>query len=156
MAPVIRSLTAADETAWNGLWHQYLLFYEHALPPEQTERTWRTLVSDTGPLFARVVEIDGELVGFAHFSFTHSTWEEHPDVYLEDLFVSPFARGLGIGRSLIDDVTRIAREHRASRVHWITKNDNAQARRLYDRLATLSDFVIYERSTAEPPGKPQT
>lgn len=144
----IRKIHHDNEHAWRTLWRAYLAFYEHDLPAEQTNRTWNTLLADQGPYFGRVAELNGEIVGFAHFSRTVSTWEEYPDFYLEDLFVDTTVRGLGVGRALIDEVTRIACNQDASRVHWITKASNTTARKLYDDLATLSDFVIYERSTA--------
>lgn len=148
MTVTIRRFEAADKNQWNALWQQYLVFYEHTLSDAQTDLTWSRLLTHSGPIFGLAAEENGTLVGFTHYSFTHSTWEEHPDIYLEDLFVDPSTRGSGVGRALIDAVTQIAKDAKASRVHWITQQHNTTARKLYDTLATLSEFVIYEKPTS--------
>ena len=48
-----------------------------------------------------LAERQGEAVGFALFFPTYSTFEGRPGLYLEDLFVSERARGLGVGRMLL-------------------------------------------------------
>ena len=65
--------------------------------------------------------------------------------YLEDLFVDIDTRRTGTGRALIEAVYREADRLGATRTYWATKEDNRTARRLYDRLATLSPFVQYRR-----------
>jgi ribosomal protein S18 acetylase RimI-like enzyme len=72
------------------------------------------------------------------------TWSTEGRCYLEDLFVEPAARGQGAGRALIEATAARAREEGCDELYWITATDNATARRLYDRVATLSDFVRYE------------
>ncbi|MOA61560.1 Acetyltransferase (GNAT) family protein [compost metagenome] len=52
-------------------------------------------------------------------------------------------RGGGIGRALIEHVYSAAQAAGASRVHWLTQEDNAQARQLYDRIASRSGFIQY-------------
>ena len=51
---------------------------------------------------------DGRLVGIVHYLFHPVTWSIAPRCYLEDLFVSPDARGSGAGRALIEAVYRAA------------------------------------------------
>ena len=63
--------------------------------------------------------------------------------YLEDLYVHAEARGGGIGRALIGDAIAQALSIGASRVYWSTKHDNHAARRLYDSLAHVTDYVQY-------------
>ena len=68
--------------------------------------------------------------------------------YLEDLFVSPEARGSGAGRALIEAVLERARAHGWDKVYWHTREDNARARALYDSFTGADDFVRYVVSTA--------
>ena len=147
MAAIIRSIRAEDRERWNPLWQGYLIFYREELPAEQTELTWSRLIDDEFELHGLVAEIDGELVGLAHFSFTHSTWSENRDLYLEDLFVSASVRGQGLGKALILALDEVAREEGSRKVWWETHKDNAVARRLYDSVAELSEFVKYTRMT---------
>jgi GNAT superfamily N-acetyltransferase len=67
-------------------------------------------------------------------------------VYLQDLFVSPEARGSGVGRKLIEYVYALARAAGCSRVHWLTHETNTDAMLLYDRIADRSGFVQYRRA----------
>lgn len=62
---------------------------------------------------------------------------------LEDLFVVPHLRGEGLGRRLIEALKARAPSESWSRVYWHTNEDNAAARRLYDKVATLSPYIRY-------------
>jgi GNAT superfamily N-acetyltransferase len=64
---------------------------------------------------------------------------------LQDLFVAPEARKLGLGRALIEAVYRRARADGASRVHWLTHETNTTARALYDTLADRPGFIQYRK-----------
>ena len=68
------------------------------------------------------------------------------DLYLEDLFVDPAQRGNGLGRELIESVAEFAKENGSRKLYWQTHKDNQVAQRLYNSLATKSEFVIYEKS----------
>ena len=149
MTAVIRPVRAGDRGQWNALWQGYLDFYETELSDEQTELTWNRLVDEQFGMFGLVAELDGRLVGLAHYSFTHSSWEVNPYLYLEDLFVNADARGLGVGKSLILKLDEIAKAVGINRVYWETRSDNLVARRLYDSVAQLSEFVKYTRSLGE-------
>lgn len=146
MSAIIRPIRTSDRDQWDSLWQGYLTFYKEALTPEQTELTWGRLIDDEFEMYGLVAELDGELVGLAHFSFTHSSWAENRDLYLEDLFVSSKVRGQGFGNALILALDEVAREVGARKVWWETHKDNAVARRLYDSVAELSEFVKYTRA----------
>jgi GNAT superfamily N-acetyltransferase len=146
MSAIIRPIKSSDRAQWDALWQGYLTFYEHELTAEQTDLTWQRLCEDEFEMHGLVAELDGELVGLAHFSFTHSSWAENRDLYLEDLFVSPNVRGQGFGKALILALDEVAREDGARKVWWETHRDNATARRLYDSVAELSEFVKYTRA----------
>lgn len=145
MTVEILPVAAAHKFAWLPLWNGYLEFYRETLTDAQTELTWNRLLDAHFNLHGFVAVLDGEPVGFTNYSFTNSSWDARPHIYLEDLFVDPQTRGAGIGRALIDAVTDVARKEGLSKVYWITHRDNATARKLYDSLATLSEFVRYDR-----------
>jgi len=79
-----------------------------------------------------VAEKDGSVVGFTTYNLQNSTWSPNGHCYLEDLFVTPEARGTGAGRALIDYVKAFALENKCSRLYWNTDADNETARKLYD------------------------
>ncbi len=53
-------------------------------------------------------------------------------------------RGQGTARALIEAVAAAARQCGASRFYWQTKQDNARARVLYDKVARFNGFVRYD------------
>ena len=146
MNAIIRPIKAEDRTGWDELWAGYLEFYKTELTNEQTELTWQRILDEDYGIHGLVAEVDGTLVGLAHFSFTHSTWAEAQDLYLEDLFVSSTVRGQGIGKALILQLGEIAREVGSRKVWWETQAHNEVARRLYDSVGELSEFVKYTRT----------
>ena len=92
---------------------------------------------------ALVAEHGGDVVGFVNYVLHATTWGTAETCYLEDLFVSPAARGSGAGRALIEAVLERSRSRGWDNVYWHTRRDNARARVLYDSLAEADDFVRY-------------
>jgi GNAT superfamily N-acetyltransferase len=139
----IRPLTPHEFESWRPLWDGYLAFYGTTLEEEITRRTWNRFHDPAEPLHLLGAYREDELVGFVTYVFHRSTWARENYCYLEDLFVSETARGLGAGKALIQAVCDQAREASAERVYWNTRESNETARRLYDSLADLTDFVQY-------------
>jgi GNAT superfamily N-acetyltransferase len=142
---VIRSLRPDEREAWEPLWLGYLTFYETRVSPQTTDVLWQRLHDPNEPMFVLGAFSDGKLVGIVQYLFHRSCWTIGDYCYLQDLFVAPDARKLGAGRALIEAVEKAAREKGASRVHWLTKEDNHTARALYDALAERSGFIQYRK-----------
>ncbi len=100
----IRAVQGPDHDAWLPLWHGYLTFYEAELPAAVSALTWRRLLDPAEPVHGAVALVDTRPVGFTHWVMHRSTWNEEPACYLEDLFVTPEARGHGLGAALIRHV----------------------------------------------------
>ena len=62
---------------------------------------------------------------------------------MQDLFTAEDARGLGVGRSLIEGVYEAARKVGIRRVYWQTHTSNDTGRRLYDKVARHAGFIVY-------------
>jgi len=139
----VRATRAGDENAWRELWDGYCAFYESVVPAEATTATWRRLLDPDEPLEGMVAERDGEVIGFVNCVLHPSTWSAADTCYLEDLFVSPTARGSGAGRALIEAVLERARSNGWDQVYWHTREDNARARALYDSFTKADGFVRY-------------
>ena len=107
--------------------------------------------SGSGPAAnALVGEVDGEVVGFALWFLTFSTWEGVPGIYLEDLFVAPQQRGAGLGRALLGRLAQLAVERGYARVEWAVLNWNAPAIGFYRRLGAVpqQEWTTYRLSGA--------
>jgi GNAT superfamily N-acetyltransferase len=138
----IRPISQNDKTIWLELFKEYIDFYKAELSNEQYELTWQR-INSTYNMHGLLAEKDGQIIGLAHYIFRPDTWEVADFCYLEDLYVDPKARGVGIGRALIKAVEQIAIEKGSKRLYWTTAEDNEVARKLYDKLAVV-DKVMYK------------
>ena len=146
MTCVVRPLTEADEAHWRALWRAYLAFYETELP-EEVYATYfgRLLGNDPQDFHGLVAEVDGTPVGLVHYLFHRHGWKVENVCYLQDLYAVPEMRGRGIGRALIEAVYSAADAAGAPGVYWLTQDFNAEARKLYDRIGTVTPFIKYAR-----------
>ena len=140
---MIRDATAADEAVWRALWQGFLTHYKTSLDPAITDHTWARLMDPASRLQMRLAEVEGTVLGFAIHHHHESTWVMGADCYLEDLFVSPAARGKGLGRALIMDLMTLAQSRGWHRLYWHTDTGNATARRLYDSIIPADGHIRY-------------
>jgi GNAT superfamily N-acetyltransferase len=141
MSITIRPITLSDKARWLELFKEYVIFYKSKVSDEQFELTWQRIHSDFN-MYGLIAELDGQIVGIAHYIFRPSTWDVEDFCYLEDLFVDPKVRGTGVGRALINELEKIATAKGSKRLYWTTATDNEVARKLYDKVA-ITDFVQY-------------
>jgi GNAT superfamily N-acetyltransferase len=135
MGTTIRPATATDV----GL----ILKFIHALAvyerePDAVEATEEDLLRHgfgENPYYQCVIaEHDGEPAGFALYFYDYSTWLGRPGLYLEDLFVEPRYRGLGIGKALLKRLAGIALEKGCARMKWEVLDWNQPAIDFYGGL----------------------
>jgi GNAT superfamily N-acetyltransferase len=120
MGTLIRRATAAD-AAQILAFIRALAVFEHAAPGAVIATEEGLLRDGFGlnPFYqCLIAEHDGRPVGFALYFFNYSTWMGQPGIYLEDLFVQPEFRGLGIGKALLRQVAAVAIEKGCQRLQW--------------------------------------
>lgn len=84
-----------------------------------TEEDFRRLLFGERPfLHAVLAEVDGRVVGQALWFNNVSTFTGQPGIYLEDIFVEPAHRGLGIGRAFFRYLARRAVAEGWTRLDW--------------------------------------
>jgi GNAT superfamily N-acetyltransferase len=128
MATTIRPATPADAKQILAF-IRALATYERA--PDAVQATEEGLLRDgfgPHPFYeCLIAEHDGKPAGFALYFFNYSTWVGKPGIYLEDLFVYPELRGLGIGKALLKRVAAVALENRCERLQWAVLDWNTPA-----------------------------
>jgi GNAT superfamily N-acetyltransferase len=141
----IHRLERDDWDQWEPLWAGYLTFYRAGLSEETTQRTFERLTSATDGMFGLFATSErGAGLGLAHCIVHPTTWSRRPYCYLEDLFVSPNARGSDLGRALLEEAKRESVDLGAGRLYWHTQEYNGRARSLYDQVARSTSFIVYE------------
>jgi GNAT superfamily N-acetyltransferase len=92
----------------------------------------------------RIAELDGKPCGFTLWFYNYSTWEGRAGIYLEDLYVAPWARDRGIGERLVVDIARLAVAEGARRLDFNVLGWNP-ARAFYHRLGIThrDDWLPY-------------
>ena len=139
----IAPLSTDDRAPWELLARGYKEFYKTPTSDEEFETAWNRLLGRDG-ILGLGAKVDGRLVGIAHYLFHTTTWA--PKIcYLQDLFTAQDVRGQGVGRALIEAVYERAKTAGAGRVYWHTHETNTVARRLYDKVADLSGFIVYRK-----------
>ncbi|MHC0052683.1 GNAT family N-acetyltransferase [Actibacterium sp. D379-3] len=143
---IIRPLTESDHPEWRRLWTEYLEFYHSSVSEEVYKSSFSRLLGDDPHTFHGLLAVlDGRPVGLAHYLFHRHGWKVEKVCYLQDLYADPQVRGTGIGRALIEAVYAAADAAGAPNVYWLTQEDNATARRLYDRVGQKTPFIKYTR-----------
>jgi hypothetical protein len=102
------------------------------------------LAGDPPACEALMARLDGEPVGFALYFHTFSTFLARRGLWLEDLFVLPTARGLGVGKALLRAVADVAVQRGCGRFEWSVLDWNTPAIRFYEGLgaAVMPDWRI--------------
>lgn len=84
-----------------------------------------------------IAEVDGLGAGFALFFHNFSTWRGRRGLYLEDLFVRPQFRGLGLGRALMIHLAKLAVQRDCARFEWSVLDWNSPAIDFYRSLGAV-------------------
>jgi GNAT superfamily N-acetyltransferase len=111
----------------------------------------RDLFGERPAVFAHLaVDDGGEPVGLALWFLSYSTWRGRHGIYLEDLYVTPAARGGGHGTALLTELARIATERGYSRYEWAVLDWNEPSIGFYKSLGALpqTGWTVY-RMTGE-------
>ena len=97
--------------------------------------------------FAHVIigEENGIPAGFALYFYNFSTFVGKPGLYLEDLYVEPEHRGKGYGKTLLIELTKIAKAENCGRMEWSVLNWNQPAIDFYESLQAkpMNGWTVY-------------
>ena len=143
---MIRAATRADVPALIELIGE-LADYERALHEVEIDDMMleRALFGPEPSAFARVATADDHIVAMALYYRSFSTWTGLPGIYLEDLYVRPAHRGLGIGKALLASLARLALDEGCARLEWSVLDWNEPAIAFYRSIgaAPMDEWIRY-------------
>ncbi|MDX6278014.1 MAG: hypothetical protein QOJ72_2142 [Nocardioidaceae bacterium] len=138
---------AADVAVAAPLFAAYREFYGEPYDVEVSAAflTERLTHDESIVLLAR--DDDGSAIGFTQIYPIFSSTRLSRVWLLNDLFVSPDARGSGAVDALLDTVTALAKDAGVTAIELATAHTNLRAQAVYERSGYLLDevFRTYER-----------
>ena len=141
---MIRNIEIKDKDEWRELYQGYANFYKVEISKITLDTVWNWLLDQNHELSGLVYEINNKLVAIAHYRRMPSPLRGKDIGFLDDLYVHPDFRGRKIGEEIINKLNHISQEKGWGLIRWITRNDNHNAKSLYDRVANKSTWDVYE------------
>ena len=132
MSVMIRQAAAADVATILRFVRELAEFEREADKVVATELLLHEAMFGERPVAEAVIaERDGVALGMALFFHNFSTWTGWKGLYLEDLYVTPEARGSGVGGALLRHLARIAVDRGCTRFEWAVLDWNERAIEFY-------------------------
>jgi GNAT superfamily N-acetyltransferase len=121
------------------------------LPPPDEAAQARLVVDALGEkprieVWLAFVNEDAEPCGYMVLVETYSSFLALPTLYLEDLFVLPERRKVGVGGALLKKVVSLAHERGCGRVEWTALDWNVNAQQVYEQrigAKRMSEWYLY-------------
>ena len=131
------------------LYEGYAEFYKMPMNDDILDKVWSWIFDKEIKFYAiGIKSSEGELIGFMHFREMPSPLRGSLVGFLDDLYIHPDFRGSGAVQLLFKELKSIAKENNWPYVRWITGSDNYRARKVYDKLSGVIDFVTYQMQSS--------
>lgn len=104
-----------------------------------------SLFADGSTAHGLICEHNGQPIGYAVYFFNYSTWLGKHGLYLENLYISPEARGLGAGKALLRHLAQVAVARGCGRFEWSVLDWNTPAIDFYESFGARpqSEWTTY-------------
>jgi GNAT superfamily N-acetyltransferase len=136
---LVRPAVAEDVPGVLGLIRELAVYEREPDAVRTTEPQLHEALFGPSPAAWCHVAVDGtgQVVGFALWHLTFSTWRGRPGIWLEDLFVRPEARGSGMGKALLQELARICVARGYPRLAWWVLDWNEPSIGFYRALGAV-------------------
>ena len=112
MSVKVRAVAEHDRQEWDTLFEAYCAFGGNQQTAQMRDRVWDWISDETAQTICFIAENDGgDAIGFVHFREYERSMAATKGAYIDDMFVSPSARGQGVVDRLIASVGEYANEH---------------------------------------------
>lgn len=140
----VRPVGSDDYDGWRNIYIGYAEFYHVEWTEDIVATVWGWVLDSDHQMRCDVaVDENAAIIGFIQYHATPRTLGGHDICYLSDLFVNPDIRSKGVGRVLMDYLIEVCRTEGWPKLRWLTAEDNATARKLYDSYQPRSPFIVY-------------
>jgi len=141
---MIRKLEQKDKGNWTKLYNGYADFYKVQMNTGILDTLWDWIHDKNHIVNGICFELEGKIVGIAHYRTMPRPIKGQYIGFLDDLFVEPDFRGQKIAQTLINHLKSLSKTNNWDGIRWITHSSNENAKKLYDRIAKNTGFDLYE------------
>ena len=141
---MIRKLEHKDKENWARLYNGYADFYKAQINTRVLDTLWEWIHDDNHIVNGICFELEGKIVGIAHYRTMPRPIKGQYIGFLDDLFVEPEFRGQKIAQKLISYLKSLSETNNWDGIRWITHSSNENAKKLYDKIANNTGFELYE------------
>ena len=141
---MIRSLDHKDKGEWKKLYNAYANFYKVTMNSGILDTLWVWIHDDNHIVNGICYELEGKIVGIAHYRTMPRPIKAKYIGFLDDLFVEPDFRRKQIAQKLINHLKSLSKDNNWDGIRWITHSSNDSAKKLYDKIANNTGFELYE------------
>ena len=141
---MIRKLEQKDKENWEKLYFGYAKFYKAPMNSSILNTLWGWIQDENHIVKGICFELEGKIVGIAHYRTMPRPIKGEYIGFLDDLFVKPDFRGQKIAQKLINYLKSISKVNNWEGIRWITQPSNENAKKLYDKIANNTGFELYE------------
>jgi len=144
----VARLETADRAAWEVLYYGYAEFYQVPMNDQILDTVWGWIHDDSNPFYGLIAkDANGKALGLMHCRQMASPLRGALVGFLDDLFVSPDARGQGVVEKLYAALNELGKQRGWPFIRWITAEDNYRGRAVYDKLSEKTHWVTYQMAT---------
>lgn len=138
---IIRPLSFEDFPKWLPLWDGNNMGQRDEAV---TAETWsRICDSENWMVNGLCAEMGEEMMGIVHYILHPTTGAINPVCYMQDVYVDTAHRRKGIGKRLVNEVTKIGEKEQWARMYWLTQEGNAEAKAMYENFGIKLNFTFY-------------
>ena len=141
---MIRYFEHKDKGKWEKLYKAYANFYKVSMNSKILNTLWDWILDDNHIVNGICYELEGNIIGIAHYRTMPRPIKGEYIGFLDDLFVEPEFRGQQIAQKLINHLKSLSEANNWDGIRWITHSSNENAKKLYDKIANNTGFELYE------------
>jgi ribosomal protein S18 acetylase RimI-like enzyme len=145
MSVIVNPVSLDDRKQWEVLYHGYAEFYQVPMNEQILDTVWGWIHDDSNPFFGLIAKDEkGKALGLMHCRQMASPLRGALVGFLDDLFVTPEARGQGVVEELYAALNRLGEQQGWPFIRWITAENNYRGRTVYDKLSDKTHWVTYQ------------
>ncbi|MCB2311906.1 GNAT family N-acetyltransferase [Clostridium tagluense] len=150
--PIIRKCDAEDESSFVKLNLHFMqevmaenpYWTSLKIPTEKEMKSmFREALIMPEHILIFVVEVDGEVIGYANTWTAYSIWSRGKALTIDDLYIFSHYRRSGIGEELMKYLIEFAKQNGYKRVQLHAELNNERAHSLYRKLGFSEEEIIF-------------